>query len=371
MIYTSGSTGTPKGVQIEHRSIVNFLHSMRTTPGLSADDVLLAVTTLSFDIAGLELFLPLMVGATVVIASVEAAADPAQLVSLLERHKITVMQATPATWHLLLESNWAGSPHLKILCGGEAWSSQLAEQLLPRCGSLWNMYGPTETTVWSSARKIERGDQVLIGSPIANTSFYVLQPDLQLAPPLVPGELHIGGAGVARGYLNRAELTKEKFIVNPFSHDGEGRLYKTGDLVRYLPNGTFEFLGRTDTQVKIRGFRIELDEIAAVLRQHAAVKDAVVLVQQDGQFDQRLVAYIVVVEWATAGSRRVAGLSQAATADLHGAVCVRDRGTIPADASRQDRPQGSAENPRSTIRTPKIACADAHADRIDRGGSLG
>ena len=153
MIYTSGSTGTPKGVQITHRSIVNFLHSMREKPGLTADDVLLAVTTLSFDIAGLEFFLPLTAGALVVIASVEATADATQLISLLERHQITVMQATPATWHLLLEANWTGSPNLKILCGGEAWSSELAEQLLPRCGSLWNMYGPTEATVWASAQR--------------------------------------------------------------------------------------------------------------------------------------------------------------------------------------------------------------------------
>ena len=217
---------------------------MREKPGLTQNDVLLAVTTLSFDIAGLEFFLPLTVGALVVIASVEATADAAQLVSLLERHRITVMQATPATWHLLLEANWTGNPNLKILCGGEAWSSELAEQLLPRCGSLWNMYGPTEATVWSSVNEIKRGERVLIGPPIANTSFYVLQPDLQLAPPLVPGELHIGGTGVARGYLNRPELTEEKFVVNPFSHDGEGRLYRTGDLVRYLPNGTLEFLGR-------------------------------------------------------------------------------------------------------------------------------
>ncbi len=203
------------------------------------------------------------------------------------------MQATPATWHLLLEINWSGRPNLKILCGGEAWSSKLAEQLLPRCRSLWNMYGPTETTVWSSVRGIERGERVLIGPPIANTRFYVLQPDLQLAPPLVPGELHIGGAGVARGYLNRPELTAEKFIVSPFSHDAEERLYKTGDLVRYLPNGAIEFIGRTDYQVKIRGFRIELDEIATCLRRHVAVKDAVVVVQEGLHIEQQLVAYVV------------------------------------------------------------------------------
>jgi len=294
VIYTSGSTGTPKGVQVTHRSIVNFLRSMRVNPGLTPDDALLAVTTLSFDIAGLELLLPLTVGALVVIASVQSTADATQLTSLLERHRITVMQATPATWHLLLQANWVGSPRLKILCGGESWSMELAEQLLPRCESLWNMYGPTETTVWSSVNQIKSGGRILIGQPIANTSFYVLQPDLQLAPLMVRGELYIGGDGVARGYLNRPELTEEKFIINPFSDDGIGRLYKTGDLVRYLPDGTLEFLGRLDTQVKIRGFRIELDEIASVLRQHAAVKDAAVLVQKNDQYDERLVAFVIL-----------------------------------------------------------------------------
>ena len=293
VIYTSGSTGIPKGVQIAHRSVVNFLYSMQQKPGLAENDVLLAVTTLSFDIAALELFLPLIVGAQVVIASVEAAADAEQLVSLLKRHEITVMQATPTTWYLLLEAGWIGNPRLKILCGGEAWSSQLANQLLSRCGSLWNMYGPTETTVWSSVNEIKRDERVLIGAPIANTGLYVLQKDLQLAPLLVPGELYIGGEGVARGYLNRPDLTDEKFIFNPFSQNKAERFYKTGDLVRMLPNGALEFLGRIDNQVKIRGFRIELDEIATILRQHPAVKDAVVVLQQGDSFDRRLEAYII------------------------------------------------------------------------------
>jgi amino acid adenylation domain-containing protein len=291
VIYTSGSTGTPKGVQITHRSIVNFLKSMRDKPGLTADDTLLAVTTLSFDIAALELFLPLTVGALLVVASFEAAADASQLIALMERHQVTMMQATPATWHLLIQAGWRGRSNLKSLCGGENWSSELAEQLLSRCASVWNMYGPTETTVWSSAHEIRRDERVLIGPPIANTSFYVLQADLQLAPSLVPGELYIGGAGVARGYLKRPELTNEKFVANPFNGD---RLYRTGDLVRYLTDGKLEFLGRTDTQVKVRGFRIELDEIASALRRHGSVEDAVVLVQAHGQFDDRLVAYIVM-----------------------------------------------------------------------------
>ena len=296
VIYTSGSTGTPKGVQVAHRSIVNFLSSMRVKPGLTENDILLAVTTLSFDIAALELFLPLTVGAVAVIASTEACSDAAQLALLLEQHRVTVMQATPTTWYLLLETSWAGSPDLKILCGGEAWSSHLAERLLPRCGSLWNMYGPTEATVWASVREIKRDARVLIGPPIANTRFYVLQKDLQLVPPLVAGELYIAGDCLARGYLFRPELTDEKFICNPFNQTEEDRLYKTGDLVRYIPDGAFEFLGRADSQVKIRGFRIELDEIAAVLRKHGAVHDAVPVVQQGSHLDQRLVAYVVAVE---------------------------------------------------------------------------
>ena len=267
---------------------------MRREPGIAATDTLLAVTTLTFDIAVLELLLPLTSGARVVIAGAEATVDGSRLQSLMAQFGVTLMQATPATWRLLLECGWTGSPDLKILCGGEAWSPELADKLLRRCGSLWNMYGPTETTIWSSTCKVEAGQPVLIGPPIANTTFYVLNAHCQPVPVGVPGELYIGGDGLARGYLNRSELTSERFIDDPFSRRFGARLYKTGDLVRYLPDRTIEFLGRIDRQVKIRGYRIELREIESVLNLHAAVRESVVVLEQDGSGEKRIVAYVVV-----------------------------------------------------------------------------
>jgi enterobactin synthetase component F len=292
VLYTSGSTGRPKGVQVPHRALVNFLSGMQHEPGITAQDRLLAVTSLSFDIAGLELFLPLIVGAQVTIAAADVAADGFRLGSLMQQSGATIMQATPATWRLLLEAGWQGSQRLKILCGGEAWPAELASELLPRCASLWNMYGPTETTVWSSVAQIESGQPVLLGLPIANTTFYVLDRFGQPLPTGVAGELYIGGDGVARGYLNRPELTDEKFIADPFSSAAAARMYRTGDRVRYLPDGRLEFLGRLDDQVKIRGYRIELGEIEAVLRQHPAVADAVVVAQTEVDGEKRLIAYM-------------------------------------------------------------------------------
>ena len=290
VIYTSGSTGKPKGVQIPHRAVVNFMASMQREPGISADDVLLAVTTLSFDIAGLELFLPLLNGARIVIARREIAADGMALTQLLTSCGATMMQATPVTWRLLVQAGWEGNRALKILCGGEALAPDLAEQLVTRSASLWNMYGPTETTIWSAATRVSAGEPVVIGKPIANTQFYVVNDKLQPVPIGVAGELLIGGDGLAIGYLNRPELTAEKFIPNPF---GPGRVYRTGDLVRYSPDGNIEFLGRMDFQVKIRGFRIELGEIEAVLREVPEVRDAVVVAREDAPGDQRLVAYLL------------------------------------------------------------------------------
>jgi amino acid adenylation domain-containing protein len=301
VLYTSGSTGQPKGVRIGHRALVNFLASMASEPGMSASDILVAVTTLSFDIAGLELWLPLSVGARVIIASAEAAMDAASLGDLVDQSRATVMQATPATWRMLLERGWRGSPGLKILCGGEAWSEDLVQQLLPRCASLWNMYGPTETTIWSAVSKIETPQKPLIGRPIANTQFYVLDPHLQPVPIGVPGELHIGGVGLAQGYLSRPELTKERFILDPFSSNPDARLYKTGDLVRYRPEGTIEFLGRMDNQVKLRGYRIELEEVEAVLRRCPGVRECVAVVREDRPGEKRLVAYVAGEEKAAPG----------------------------------------------------------------------
>ncbi len=292
LLYTSGSTGRPKGVQVPHRALVNFLTAMKHCPGIVPDDRLLAITSLSFDIAGLELFLPLIVGARVTIAPSTVIADSRQLAALMNTSGATIMQATPVTWRLLLEAGWQGSPKLKILCGGEAWPPELASALLPRCASLWNMYGPTETTVWSAVARIEQGQRVLIGPPIANTTLYVVDVAGQPCPIGVPGELLIGGDGVALGYLNRPELTAERFVADPFGNQPGARLYKTGDLVRRLPDGRLEFLGRLDHQVKIRGFRVELGEIEAVLRLHPDVADAVVVAREEDGGERRLVAYM-------------------------------------------------------------------------------
>jgi amino acid adenylation domain-containing protein len=293
VLFTSGSTGKPKGVEISHRAVINFLNSMREAPGMEVQDTLLSVTTLSFDIFGLELWLPLTSGAKVVIASEETARDGKELAALIRQNGVTVMQATPSTWRLLLESGWEGNPHLKILCGGEAWPDRLAEQLLPKCAALWNMYGPTETTIWSSVHRIHEGMPVSIGHPIANTEFYVVDSHLHPVPVGVPGELLIGGAGLACGYLKQPELTAEKFIHDRFNSNAASRLYRTGDLVRYRPNGTLEFLGRIDHQVKIRGFRIELGEIETVLERQPGIRQCVVVLREADSGDQRLMAYIV------------------------------------------------------------------------------
>ncbi len=294
VIYTSGSTGRPKGVQVLHRAVVNFLLAMRQQPGLTAEDTLLAVTTLSFDIAALELFLPLIVGARLIIASRDVVANGAALAEILARFRVTVMQATPVTWRILLAAGWQGNQQLKILCGGESLPLELARQLLPRSASLWNMYGPTETTIWSTVCKMEPGDEVVsIGRPIANTQVYLLDTQLQPVPIGMPGELYIGGAGLARGYLNRPELTNERFIPHPFGDEHCTRLYNTGDLARYRGDGTIEMLGRLDHQVKLRGFRIELGEIEAVLNHHPSVRQALAVVREDTSGDKHLVAYVV------------------------------------------------------------------------------
>jgi amino acid adenylation domain-containing protein len=294
VIYTSGSTGRPKGVQITHGSLVNFLTSMRRRPGLGARDTLLAVTTLSFDIAALEIFLPLSVGARVEVVGREVAQDGARLAKSLAVSGATVMQATPATWRLLLEAGWLCGPGLKILCGGEPLTPELAQQLLARGASVWNLYGPTETTVWSTVHQVDgRDGPVPIGRPIANTRVHVVDARGQPVPPGVAGELLIGGAGLARDYRGRPELTAEKFIPDPFSGRPGARLYRTGDLARWLPGGELECLGRVDHQVKIRGFRIEPGEIETALGRHPAVRQAAVIAREDTPGDRRLVAYVV------------------------------------------------------------------------------
>ncbi|HEX6293433.1 MAG TPA: amino acid adenylation domain-containing protein, partial [Herpetosiphonaceae bacterium] len=294
VLYTSGSTGRPKGVQISQRALVNFLCAMQRQPGLGPQDVLLAVTTIAFDIAGLELFLPLLVGARLVLVPRAEAIDGARLVALLDATGATVLQATPATWQLLLAAGWTGTPGLTALCGGEALPWELAEALLGRVARLWNLYGPTETTVWSAAGPVAAGaGRVALGQPIANTQLYVVDGQLRLVGLGTPGELLIGGHGVARGYHGRPALTAERFVPDGFGGAAGARVYRTGDRVRYRADGTLEFLGRLDQQVKVRGYRIELGEIEAVLRQHAAIREAVVVVRADTPGDARLVAYVV------------------------------------------------------------------------------
>ncbi|HEY0605419.1 MAG TPA: amino acid adenylation domain-containing protein, partial [Herpetosiphonaceae bacterium] len=310
IIYTSGSTGQPKGVQIPHRALVNFLHSMRREPGMSADDTLLAVTTIAFDIAGLELFLPLTVGARIVLVDRDTAIDGVRLAALLDSSGATIMQATPATWRLLLSAGWHGTPGLRALSGGEALPLDLAQHLLPRVEQLWNLYGPTETTIWSAATRVRAEDErISLGQPIANTKLYVLDAQQRLAPVGVVGELYIGGDGIARGYNNRPDLTAERFIPDPFDETPGSRLYRTGDLVRYRYDGSLEFSGRADHQIKLRGYRIELGEIEAALRQQPEVRDVAVMVREDRSGDQRLVAYVV-------SEQRNKGTKEQSTADL-------------------------------------------------------
>ena len=294
VIYTSGSTGKPKGVQIPRGALTNFLWSMRESLRLSDRDRLLAVTTISFDIAGLEIWLPLLVGAQTVMASFKATADGNALKELLERHDITFLQATPVTWRLLFDTGWRGKNNLQAVCGGEAMPQEVAVQLVPVVKLVWNLYGPTETTIWSTGYQVTDGrETILIGRPIFNTQCYILDAHGEPVPVGVTGELFIAGDGLARGYLNRPELTAEKFVADPFAGDG-ARMYRTGDLARYRPDGNIECQGRIDHQVKLRGYRIELGEIEARLAEFPGVREAVVIAREDTPGDKRLVAYYAV-----------------------------------------------------------------------------
>jgi amino acid adenylation domain-containing protein len=302
VIYTSGSTGRPKGVVVPHRALTNLLVAMREAPGCGPQDVLLAVTTLSFDIAALELFLPLIAGAQVELASREEAADARALMERLQQCKPTLMQATPATWRMLLEAGWSPDARLALLCGGEPLPKDLAARLLAGSAALWNMYGPTETTVWSTVARLRRGDaEVSIGRPIANTEVYILDPAGQPVPVGIPGELFIAGDGLALGYHGQPELSAQRFVANPFSA-ANARMYATGDRARFRADGSIVHLGRFDAQVKLRGFRIELGEIESVLSRHAAVRQAALTCPDDGKGSKRLVAYVVLRPGAEAGA---------------------------------------------------------------------
>ena len=302
VIFTSGSTGKPKGVEISHDALANLLNSMQREPGLTSSDRLLAVTTISFDIAALEFFLPIYVGAELTI--VQRPGDLPALLHDIDTARPTFLQATPSLWQMLMSAGWPGNPSLKALCGGEALTADLAALLAPAVGSLWNMYGPTETTIWSSAYRVDStaGAAVPIGGPIDNTQFYVLDARMEPVPMGVAGELYIGGAGLSRGYFGQPELTASRFVVNPF--DLWSKLYRTGDLVRMRRDGLFDFLGRTDFQVKLRGFRIELGEIEHALRQQPEIYEGVVLLRDDAG-EKQLVAYVVFRHGETLSTSRL------------------------------------------------------------------
>ncbi|PPD47115.1 MAG: non-ribosomal peptide synthetase [Methylobacter sp.] len=302
VIYTSGSTGLPKGVMIQHAALVNFLSSMSRTPGISYTDKVLAITTIAFDIAALELFLPLLNGAQVVLLNQKTSADADLLAEAINQYQPSIIQATPATWRLLLNNGWQAPAGLKAFCGGEALTAELALALKKSVAELWNLYGPTETTVWSTCQPINEDSGhdgfmcAPIGRPIANTQIYILDAYQQAVPIGVVGEIYIGGAGLAKGYLNRPELTAERFISNPLTQSGQSpspRLYKTGDLGRWLADGRIGYVGRNDFQVKIRGFRIELGEIETQLKRCVGIKEAVVIAREDVPGDKRLVAYFI------------------------------------------------------------------------------
>ncbi|SOD59515.1 amino acid adenylation domain-containing protein [Streptomyces zhaozhouensis] len=291
VIYTSGSTGRPKGVQIPHEALVNLLLSMSDEVGLTAGDRWLALTSLSFDIAGLEVFAPLLAGAELVL-SPDGAADGGRVLEELRNSGATIVQATPSSWRLLLEAGLGEEPGVRGICGGEALPAALADQLAGRLGALWNAYGPTETTIWSCLDRIRVGEAVTIGRPLANTGVRVLDERLRPVPVGVPGELYLAGEGLARGYRGRPGLTSGRFVADPSGEAGR-RVFRTGDTVRWRPDGRLEFLGRSDDQVKIRGYRIELGEIETVLGEHPAVDQAVVVTRRDERGGDRLVAYLV------------------------------------------------------------------------------
>ena len=300
VIYTSGSTGHPKGVQITHRAVVNVMLAMQQSLTVTRKDTFLGITTLSFDIAVAEIFLPLISGAHLVIESRETVLDGTLLLKEVKVVRPTILQATPATWRMLLDAGLTTLQNTRIISTGEALDQELRDELLACKPSVfWNLYGPTETTIWATADKITAAAPLSIGRPIANTQAYILDEFRHLVPRGVAGELYIGGVDLARGYLDLAELTEERFVSNPFRTDPQSRLYRTGDLVRYLKDGTIEYLGRLDHQIKLRGYRIELGEIEAVLRQAAEVHEVVVVAREDVPGDKRLVAYVTAAPGKT------------------------------------------------------------------------
>jgi amino acid adenylation domain-containing protein len=333
VIYTSGSTGKPKGVEVTHGSVANLLAQMRRAPGIDEHDVVANLTTPAFDLSVPDWYLPLTTGAKLVIVSQEATLDAVRLGEELSRCGATFVQATPTTWQLLLDSDWAGNPGLKVLAGGEALPRRLADDLRA-LGAVWHAYGPTETTVWSSLLELGPGEgPTPIGGPIANTALYVLDQHRRPVPVGVPGELYIGGDGLARGYHGRPDLTAERFVEDAPALPGAGRLYRTGDLLRWRPGGTLEFLGRIDQQVKLRGFRIELGEIEAVLAEHPGVAAAAVVVREDVPGDRRLVAYVVGSDEAEPGSDELRDLVRSRLPQYMTPSAIVSLATLPVSAN--------------------------------------
>jgi amino acid adenylation domain-containing protein len=389
VLYTSGSTGAPKGVVVRHAGLANLLAHLRDQPGLTERDVVLAITTLAFDIAAFELWLPLTVGARIVIAPRGAASDGRLLLQLIRAHGATVMQATPTTWRLVLDAGWAPGqdPPLQVITGGEPLTPELAAALVARSPSVWNGYGPTETTVYSTFWRVPpslgAGDPVAIGRPIANTSCYVLDDALEPVPQGAVGELYLGGLGVARGYLGRGELTAERFVPDRFSAAPGARLYRTGDLVRHRGDGSLAFLGRRDHQVKLRGFRIEPGEIEAAVARDARIRACAVVLREDAPGDPRLVCY--VVPGAQGGAGDLAGELRAR---LHtelpdymvpSAFVVLDalplthsrkldRAALPAPSTRRDDLGGGYVAPRGELEQA-IARIWAEVLGVDRVGA--
>ncbi|MBL8261086.1 MAG: amino acid adenylation domain-containing protein [Xanthomonadaceae bacterium] len=294
VIFTSGSTGKPKGVEIRQRSAVNLIRSIAREPGMSADDTICAISTLSFDIALTELVVPLTVGARILLVDRDTVRDGLRLRRFIESARPTLMQATPATWRMLLDVGWPGDPAMRIISTGEALPRELADRLLPMARELWNLYGPTETTVYSALCRVEPGEgPILVGRPVDNTVIHIVDRRMQPLPVGLPGELLIGGDGLAAGYRGRPDLTVEKFIPDPYSAQPGARLYRTGDLAFWRGDGTIQVIGRIDHQIKLRGFRIELGEIESVLAQWPGMRQVVVHCREDVPGDRRLVAYYV------------------------------------------------------------------------------
>ncbi|GGH60966.1 amino acid adenylation domain-containing protein [Filimonas zeae] len=342
ILHTSGSTGAPKGVMVSHRNLVNLLTAMLRVPGITAADKVLAITSISFDISYVELLLPLLAGAQIVLADAATARDARLLTALIAEEAVTLMQATPATWRMLVDSGWQYKGNMRVISGGEALPLSLAAQLLNRCGEVWNMYGPTETTIYATAKQVTAKDKVItIGAPLQNMQLYVLDEQRQPVPVGSVGELYIGGDGVAQGYLHKTALTAERFVAD--AH-GKGRLYKTGDLGKLLPQGEIQCLGRADHQIKIRGFRIEPEEIEFHLQTVPGVQQAVVHGADDGAGGRRLIAYIATPEKNAAAQGEMVAACRGALGQLLPAWMVPQQfvfvASIPVSANgKTDRQQ--------------------------------